>query len=151
MEVQTDKKVENTSSFCYTIQSSRSAEEVFEFLLKVENWWMGIYKEEIIWSSNGQQKEFVFLAGDGLHYSKQKLLEIHDNRKIVWQVIESKLSFLETENEWDNTKLKFQLEPIERGTLVTFTHEGLHEGIECFQDCAKAWNLYLKQLQEKIT
>lgn len=69
--------------------------------------------------------EFSFSAGGGVHFSKQKLTELIPDKRIVWQVTESNLSFLEDSKEWENTNLVFDILEKENETHLTFTLEGL--------------------------
>ncbi len=116
-------------------------------LLDVKSWWKGFYGENIQGESNEVGDEFTFFAGDGVHISKQKLIEKRPNKKLAWQVIESNLSFLNDKKEWDDTIISFSLEDVEKGTKVKFTHQGLMPEIECYEDCSLAWTNYLKNLE----
>ncbi|MGN6532605.1 MAG: SRPBCC domain-containing protein [Ginsengibacter sp.] len=135
-------------SYLFEIETRKSAKEVFELLLKIEKWWSGIYDETIIGKSKKVNDEFTFSAGGGVHFSKQKLVELIPYKKIVWEVTESNLSFLDNPKEWEYTKLQFDI--IEKGkneTKIIFTHEGLVPDIECYEQCTNAWTQYFKNLQ----
>ena len=90
MKKQKMKKDSYTNSFT----SSKTSDEVFEALLNVQQWWTGFYEETIKGKSKRVDDEFIFKAGGGAHYSKQKLIELIPNKKIVWLVTDSKLNFL---------------------------------------------------------
>ena len=45
-------------------------------LLNVDQWWSGLYEETIKGKSHHLNDEFTFEAGQGMHYSKQKLVEL---------------------------------------------------------------------------
>jgi hypothetical protein len=94
--------------------------------------------------------EFSFLAGGGMHFCKQKLIELIPNKKIVWLVTESNLSFLENPKEWENTKLIFDISEKENKTKVTFTHKGLEPQIECYDGCSNAWTQYFQNLENTL-
>ena len=137
----------NNRDFTFQFLSSKSAKEIFPMLLYVKSWWKGFYGENIQGESNEVGDEFTFFAGDGVHISKQKLIEKRPNKKLAWQVIESNLSFLNDKKEWDDTIISFSLEDVEKGTKVKFTHQGLMPEIECYEDCSLAWTNYLKNLE----
>ncbi|MDF3077593.1 MAG: hypothetical protein K0S09_1482 [Sphingobacteriaceae bacterium] len=141
--------MENTD-YTISFESSRSPEKVFEALLDVRHWWSGLYGEEIAGESRQVNDEFTFHAGEGMHYSKQKLVELVPGKKLVWEVIDSNLSFLEKEDEWTSTKFGFELSGQDEGTNVTFTHKGLLPQIECFNNCSNAWTAYMHKLAAEL-
>ena len=138
------------NSYAYSFPTGKSPQEVFDLLLNVEKWWSGIYEETITGKSQKLNDEFSFSAGGGMHFSKQKLVELVPGKKIVWQVTESNLAFLDNPKEWENTKLVFGISNKENETQVTFTHEGLEPKIECYDACSHAWTQYLYNLHEKL-
>lgn len=94
-------------NFTYQFTSSKTPESIFELLLNVDQWWSGLYEETIKGKSHQLNDEFTFEAGQGMHYSKQKLVELVPNKKISWLVTDSKLTFLNKVDEWTNSKLSF--------------------------------------------
>ena len=69
--------------------------------------------------------EFI-IHHPGAHYSKQKLVEIIPNEKIVWRVTESTLYWLQKDkHEWENTKMIFEITTKGDKTVLHFAHEGL--------------------------
>jgi hypothetical protein len=138
----------STQNFQYRFISSKKISEVFAHLTNPKNWWVGIFGETIEGKSGCINDEFSFRAGDGVHYSNQKLIELVVDKKIVWLVTESNLSFLKSTNEWSGTKICFDFEIVGNQTKITFTHEGLIPEIECYEGCSSAWTQYLKNIQE---
>jgi hypothetical protein len=136
-------------NFSYSFKTFKPANEVFELLLTIDQWWSGPYEETIKGKSQKLNDEFTFNAGEGAHYSKQKLVELVPNQKIVWLVTDSNLSFLNNTAEWNGSKIHFDLSTEENYTKVTFTHEGLIPQIECYDTCSSAWNGYLENLKKK--
>ncbi|MBS1667495.1 MAG: SRPBCC domain-containing protein [Bacteroidetes bacterium] len=139
-------------NYSYHLETQQSAKEVFGLLLDIKKWWSGIYDETITGNSKKLNDEFSFSAGGGMHFTKQKLVELVPNKKIVWEVMESKLSFLDNPEEWEHTKLQFEITEEKDGkTKLGFTHEGLMPNIECYEQCSSAWTKYLHNLQEKLS
>lgn len=136
--------------YTYNFTTDTSPKEIFDLLLNIERWWFGLYDETISGSSQKLNDEFSFSAGGGLHFSLQELIELVPDKKIVWLVKESNLSFLENPKEWENTRLAFEI--IEEGgqSRVMFTHEGLKPHAECYDQCTNAWGQYLYNLEKKL-
>jgi hypothetical protein len=137
-------------NFSYSFKTSKTTQEIFELLLDIEKWWSGLYEETIKGKSKKINDEFIFTAGGGAHYSKQKLVELTPGKKVVWLVTDSNLNFLKDTSEWNNSRIGFELSTDENKTNVQFTHEGLVPQIECYEGCSLAWKSYLDNLKEKL-
>jgi hypothetical protein len=137
-------------SFSFQIRSSHSAASIFALLLDVPQWWSGLHAEVITGASSQIGGEFTFSAGNGVHYSKHKLVELVPNKKIGWLVTEANLTFLSDPAEWMGTKIVFELVQNEGTVDVTFTHEGLVPQIECYDRCYNAWSQYMEKLKIKL-
>lgn len=137
-------------NFSYSFTTPRAANEVFELLLDPKQWWIGLYEETITGKSLKPGDEFTFKAGGGMHYTRQKLVEVAAGERIVWLVTESELSFLKDQSEWTGTKIRFDLSVEGKDTTVTFTHEGLVPQIACYDNCSTAWTGYLNNLKKAL-
>lgn len=137
-------------NYNYTFTSSKTPGEIFDLLLDVKKWWHGLYAETIEGKSRQLDDEFSFKAGDGVHYSKQRLTELVPGKSIAWLVTESRLSFLEDPAEWTGTTLRFELLAKGKGTEVRFTHEGLVPQLPCYSSCSGAWTGYMANLEKKL-
>ena len=104
--------------YIVTILVSKSRNEVFNHLINdVSKFW----PEELEGECNKMNDEFVFRSGDS-HYSKNKVVELIPNKKVVWIVIES---IRKTDNfEWTGTKMIFELTTAGDNTMLTFTYDG---------------------------
>ncbi len=133
--------------FSTEIVVDRDPHTVFNSILDVRSWWSGLYGEEFKGNSEKLNDEFIYTAGEGMHFSKQKLIELVPDKKIVWLVTESKLTFLKDQQEWTNTKLSFDISTKGDKTHVRFTHVGLLPDFECYDTCSTVWTQYV---QEKL-
>lgn len=133
-----------TTDFKVALIADKSPEEVFSAITNVRKWWSGYYSEQIEGNTEKLNDEFIFRAGEGVHYSKQKLIEVIPAKRIVWLVTDSKLSFLQNEKEWTGTKIAFEISKKGEKTQLVFTHQGLTPEVECYDACSPAWTQYLQ-------
>ncbi|GEO07830.1 SRPBCC domain-containing protein [Segetibacter aerophilus] len=125
--------------FHTSITVDATAHEAFECINNVTEWWT----KNLEGSSQKTGDEFTVRFGD-VHYSKQKLVEVVPGEKVVWLVTDSKLNFIKDKQEWTNTKISFEISRENDKTRIDFRHIGLVPEIECFNNCTKAWDRYIK-------
>jgi hypothetical protein len=81
-----------------------------------------------------------------------RLVEVVPDKKVVWLVLDSYLSFPEDKTEWNGTKVIFEVARKGNKTEVRFTHEGLVLDYQCFDKCSSAWGFYINDsLKSLIT
>jgi uncharacterized protein YndB with AHSA1/START domain len=130
----------NTTDFTTTILVDQSPQEVFNAINHVSGWWQGAIEG----SSNKLNDEFTYRMKE-FHFSKQKIVEIIPNKKVVWLVTESKLSFTKDQSEWTGTKIIFEITEQDNKTQLRFTHAGLNPDIECYGACSNGWQQLIQQ------
>ncbi len=140
-----------TQNFTYQIKTTKTPEQLFKLLLDVRQWWIGFYEETIEGKSQQVNDEFIFKAGGGAHYTKQKLVELVPDKRVSWLVTESELTFLSDPTEWKNSRFGFDINTLGNVTEVTFTHEGLTPEAECYNQCSAGWTSYLGELKRKLS
>ncbi|HTH57442.1 MAG TPA: SRPBCC domain-containing protein [Cyclobacteriaceae bacterium] len=129
-----------TESFTATIELAKSPEEVFRCIVEVTKWWSNDFEG----ASENPNDEFI-IHHPGQHYSKQKLVEVVPGKKMIWQVTESNLHWLEIDQqEWTNTKMIFEIATRDDKTILHFTHQGLTPEKECYTNCEKGWGVVIK-------
>lgn len=130
--------------FRLTLSTERTPQEVYQAIINVREWWSGYHDEEFTGSTEKLNDEFSFSAAGGIHYCKQKLVEVIPNKKVVWLITDSVLGFVEKKDEWIGTKVIFEISKTGGQTQLIFTHEGLTPEIECYNSCAPSWTNYLE-------
>src|ERR1700741_494902 len=92
------------ASYSVSIAFAKSPDDVFDNIINLSKWW----PEEFEGESIKLNTEFVFKTGEG-HYSKNKVIELVPNKKIVWLTTES---LRKADNfDWSGTKMIFELTP----------------------------------------
>jgi hypothetical protein len=129
----------NKQDYTASITVNATPQEAFRNINSVTKWWT----EDLKGSSQKLNDEFTVQFGD-VHMSKQKLVEVIPDKKVVWLVTASKLNFIEDESEWTGTKISFELSNNNDKTQIHFTHIGLVPKVECYKDCVRGWDHYIK-------
>ncbi len=135
-------KGKGKTDFTVAIELEKSSRGVFKTITNdVAKWWGG---NDFEGSSTKLNDEFV-IEHPGAHYSKQRLIEVVPDKKVVWLVTESHLNWLENKEEWTNTKMIFEITFQGDITVLKFTHEGLVPELECYERCAQGWGMVIKE------
>lgn len=136
-----------TTDFTTSILVDKDPSTAFNAAKNFRAWW----SEEIEGETDQLNESFLYHYKD-VHICKLKLVEIVNNKKLVYLVLDNEFSFTKDKSEWIDTKLIFEF--IEEGgqTKVKFTHEGLTTEYECYDICFEAWSNYINNsLYELIT
>jgi Activator of Hsp90 ATPase homolog 1-like protein len=129
-----------TADFAIVLETTRSAQEVFDSINNVRGWW----SEALEGGSDKLHDEFVYRHED-LHYSKQRLEELVPGKRVVWLVTDSHLSFVGKSGEWTGTKVIFEIAEKDGRTKLHFKHQGLLPSTECYGACSNGWSYYIHQ------
>ena len=123
-----------------TIVVNQTPKEVFNAINNPRAWWSGEFKGNM----SQLNDEFTYRYKD-FHYTKQRVVEMIPDKKVVWLVTESTLNFIEDKTEWKDTKIIFEISKKGDKTELRFTHEGIHPGVECFDSCSVAWTQLIQE------
>lgn len=133
------ENMKNTKNFSTSFSVKKSPHEVFKAVTNVRGWW----SQNIQGDTEKQGDEFIFEV-PGIHFSRQKLVEVIPDHRVVWLVTEADMPFLKDRSEWVNTKVIFDIANDNGKTKLTFTHEGLVPQLECYNACMPAWTQYIE-------
>ena len=126
------------TNFSTSFSVDRTPEEVFAAVTNVRGWWSG----DIEGNTDTLGAVFTYRYRD-MHRSTQRITEIVPNKKVVWEVSNSYLSFVKDTSEWDGSKVVFEISVNGEKTELRFTHVGLTPEGECYEDCSAAWSFYV--------
>ncbi|MDA4115065.1 MAG: SRPBCC domain-containing protein [Thaumarchaeota archaeon] len=123
----------------------QTPKEAFDAINNVRGWWSG----NIEGSTDKLGDEWTYRYED-IHYSKQRITELVPGKKVAWLVLDSALNFVEDKDEWNGTKITFEISKKGDKTEVRFTHAGLVPAYECYGACSNAWGSYINGSLRKL-
>jgi hypothetical protein len=126
------------ASYTTSFTVDRTPHEAFTAINDVRGWW----EETIAGRTHEVGDEFTHWVA-GVHYARIRVTELLPGKRVVWQVLDNWMSFIDDQSEWKGTTIRFDLTPRDGGTDVRFTHVGLVPSDECFGVCRDAWRLYV--------
>lgn len=136
-----------TPDFNTTFSVDQTPNEVFNAINNVRGWW----SERIEGGTARLNDEFTYQRWD-LHKCTMKLIDVIEDKRVVWLVLDNYFSFTENKTEWIGTTIEFDITENGNKTQVHFMHRGLVPEYECYQICFDAWSGYIKgSLQSLIT
>ncbi|MBC7850417.1 MAG: SRPBCC domain-containing protein [Chitinophagaceae bacterium] len=127
-----------TKDFTTSILVDKSREEVYNAVNNVRGWW----SEQIDGQTHVLGETFNYRHKEA-HLCKIKVVELVPKERVVWLVLENYFNFTEDKNEWQNTKIIFEISEINGTTQLQFTHVGLTPAYECYKICFDAWTNYI--------
>lgn len=128
----------SAEDFATTIEIDRPPREVFDAIKEPRSWW----SDAVQGHADVVGAKFVFDGGDH-HTWMFQVTEMAPAERIVWHVTDSTMSWVKDTSEWTGTDVKFELSEAGAGTLLRFTHVGLHSDLECFECCSRGWTGYI--------
>lgn len=132
-------------NYTHSFEVDKQANQVFAALTNVHAWW-----GEGIKGKSEKPGDSFFYKHKEFHTSRQTLTELIPNKKLVWDVTDSKINFVQNKSEWENTKVIFDIVEKGKKTTVTITHSGLTPKLECYDGCSGGWNQYFGESLKKL-
>lgn len=134
-------------NFTASFTVSKSPQEVFDAVNNVRGWW----GTDVEGSADKIGDEFTYRYQKA-HYCKIRVIDIVPNEKVVWQVLENYMKFVQDQTEWVGTTINFEIAAKGDKTELRFAHVGLYPELECYDVCSSAWGSRInKSLRRLIT
>jgi hypothetical protein len=128
-----------------SITTTLSPQEVLERISHVSLWWA----KNVEGKSTEADDVFTVRFKNGDTYT-MKVVEIVQNKKIIWDVIDSYQGWNEQHAEWNGTKIIWDIFPQKNKIVVQMTHVGLVPQFECFNACSQGWDYLLQRSLQKL-
>ena len=115
----------------HRIEIEASPEEVYEAITspnRLSKWWTSA-------SENVENANLLDFDFGGGHIVRMQVEEAVVPERVVWQCVEGPWA--------DNGNFVFELEAIERGTNLRFTHHGWSDTDDFFRHCNGKWGFFL--------
>jgi len=129
----------NTNDYHNSISANSTPKEAFDKISQVSKWWAAHVE------GNSQKLNDVFTVSFGDTTVTFTITEVIAEKKIVWEVTDCYLSWLEDKKEWKGTKIVWKISTENDKTNVDMTHVGLTPEVACFNDCKVGWDQYIKK------
>lgn len=133
-----DKPIES-QDYHASLTTNITPKIAFEKISNVNEWWSLRFEGT---TKIGDVFTVHFKSGD---WYKIKIGTKLPNKKIEWNIIDSDQTWHEKRNEWNGTKIVWEISPVKVGSKVTMTHLGLIPEFECYNSCKKGWDYLLKE------
>jgi uncharacterized protein YndB with AHSA1/START domain len=136
------------ADFESTLLLKASVEVIFEALTTpsgLAGWWTGVTGSGL----EGGELRFVF-GGERAQTGDDPLVIRVDKAErpsvVRWTVLA-----YEPLEDWVGTNISFDVSPAETGgSRLHFRHSGLTPRLECFNDCRKGWDHFLRSLVDYV-
>ncbi len=133
----------NTQDYTATIHASASAKDAVEAIDQVGAWWTS--------SFDGAAKRVgdTFNVRFGDTFVAFEVVE-HTEERVVWHVTDSLLPWLRDKTEWTGTDVVWRVAAEGSATRVEMTHRGLVPTVECYANCERGWDFYVRESLRKL-
>ena len=127
------------------ITANVNAKEAFESISKgIPEWWTPNFE------GGSQNVDDLFTIRFPTTFVDFEVTEIVPARKIVWQVNDCYFAWLKDKTEWTDPRVVWEFLPQNESTKISMTHIGLVPEIECYRNCVRGWDFFVKQSLRKL-
>jgi uncharacterized protein YndB with AHSA1/START domain len=130
-------------SFATTLSVEATPDEAYAAINDVRGWW----SQDVDGRTDVVGATFAFRGnqdGRNVHRARIEVTELVPAERVVWQVVDNWMGFIDDQSEWKDTRIFFDLAPTQDGTQIRFSHLGLVPAYECYDVCFNAWTFFLQ-------
>ena len=127
-----------------TILVRATATRAFKSINNVAGWWT----ENI--DGRSEKLNDIFKIHFGETFVTMKIVESFPDKRVVWNVTDCFLHWLADKKEWKDTRIVFEISTEGESARIQFTHVGLVPEVECYDNCVKGWDQYIKDSLAKL-
>jgi uncharacterized protein YndB with AHSA1/START domain len=134
-------------SYSNQISINVKPELVFKAITKeIDKWWT-----ELSNKINKVGDQLIVHFEDSTFW-KIDVIEFIPNSSIEWYVESANhnLENLSRKDEWEMTRIKWEINENENGSTLTLIHDGLIPNLECYNICKAGWNYFLGSLKDYL-
>ncbi len=128
----------STDNLKLSFTVNKTPDEVYEAINNLRRWWTGC-----IVGKTKNLNDTWFFSYPNIHFSKIKVSQQIPGKRVVWQVLDSYIEFVDDKEEWTGTEIVFEITSEDNLTKLTFAHIGLAPNIACYNVCRDAWSFYI--------
>ena len=137
-EMVTGTNAGSAQDFSCGFVSERSPETIYAAILDVRGWW----SRNIEGPTDALGEAWTY-HNEPMHMSRQRTVELVPGKRVVWDVEDGLLSFLQNPAEWVGDRIVFEITPEGTGHRLTFTQHGLTPDKQCYDICDNSWSGYI--------
>jgi uncharacterized protein YndB with AHSA1/START domain len=130
-------------SFATTLSVEATPDEAYAAINDVRGWW----SQDVDGRTDVVGATFAFRGnqdGRNVHRARIEVTELVPAERVVWQVVDNWMGFIDDQSEWKDTRIVFEISPTQDGTQIRFSHLGLVPAYECYDVCFNAWTFFLQ-------
>jgi hypothetical protein len=131
-----------------SITVSNPADEVYSAITEhIQDWWSDDF------SGAAAKKGDQYMIAFGGTRKTFGIAEAVPNEQVVWLCLKAYIDMeaLKKKDEWVGTRLIWTIASNDRGTTLTFLHEGLNKSFECYDVCEAGWDYFIASLYAYLT
>jgi hypothetical protein len=134
----------NLHDYSFTVTAKITPEQAFERISHVADWWTRAF------TGAAQKVGDTFTVRFGDTFVDFRVSEVVPGKKVVWQVTDCNLHWINEKKEWKGTSVVWEASTDNGATRIKMTHVGLVPGVECYENCKPGWDFCVGESLRKL-